>query len=168
MASSAMPFNTEYGGEYNLRSDSEIPFSPIKTEQRERGVVPRGPVKRNYRRWLLFGLLPLLVIAAIALGVYFGAVRRKSTSSTPSPAHSPPAAAPSDTPSEQPTAGAVIYGFNGTEVTTEAGVTFTYINRFGGYFVHDSGNPFNNDARPRSDTPPLNTSWDWSTDQVLG
>jgi hypothetical protein len=62
----------------------------------------------------------------------------------------------------------VIYGRNGTDVTTEDGTTFTYINPYGGYFVRDSGNPFNNDAMAQSYTPPLNKSWDWSTNQVFG
>lgn len=34
--------------------------------------------------------------------------------------------------------------------------------------VQDPNDPFNNDARPNSWTPPLNTSWTWGTDQVFG
>jgi hypothetical protein len=34
--------------------------------------------------------------------------------------------------------------------------------------VQDSANPFNNDARPNSWTPPLNTSWRWGVDRVYG
>jgi hypothetical protein len=34
--------------------------------------------------------------------------------------------------------------------------------------VYDPKDPFNNDARPNSWTPPLNTSWNWGTDRVYG
>ena len=34
--------------------------------------------------------------------------------------------------------------------------------------VSDPNNPFNNNARPNSWTPPLNTSWTWGTDHVYG
>lgn len=34
--------------------------------------------------------------------------------------------------------------------------------------VHDPENPFNNNARPNSWTPPLNTSWRWGIDRVYG
>lgn len=34
--------------------------------------------------------------------------------------------------------------------------------------VQDPANPFNNDARPNSWTPPLNTSWQWGQDRIYG
>lgn len=34
--------------------------------------------------------------------------------------------------------------------------------------VSDPENPFNDDARPNSWTPPLNTSWDYSNDLIYG
>ncbi|KAJ6515629.1 glycoside hydrolase family 5 protein [Mycena sanguinolenta] len=43
-----------------------------------------------------------------------------------------------------------------------------YNNSFGGFWVDDPGNPFNNDAQPNSWTPPLNTSWRWGVDRIYG
>ena len=180
IASSATPTDTDFdGAHFVLQSDSQNPLSPVKNdpantrigqEHFDRGFDAAEPAKRNHRRWLILAALAaFLVVAAVVLGVIFGVVVRRKSSSTASESARPSASAPSSTPSGRPVAGAtVIYGVDGTEVTTEQGTTFTYRNPFGGYFVHDSSNPFNNDARAQSYTPPLNTSWDWSRDQVLG
>ena len=61
-----------------------------------------------------------------------------------------------------------ITGGDGSEVTMEDGTTFIYENTFGGYWVSDPDNPWNNDARPNAWTPPLNTSWDYSRDRIFG
>lgn len=53
-------------------------------------------------------------------------------------------------------------------MTTANGTQFIYNNSFGGFWVNDPANPFNNDARPNSWTPPLNTSWTWGVDRVYG
>jgi hypothetical protein len=45
---------------------------------------------------------------------------------------------------------------------------FTYRNKFGGYFVEDSGNPYNDAAQAQSYTPPLNQSWKFGQDRILG
>ena len=180
IASSATPTDTDFdGAHFVLKSDSQSPLSPIKNEpvnthhdqeHFDRGFDAAEPAKRNYRRWLIFAALAaFLVIVAVVLGVIFGVVRRTKSSSSPADSARPSASAPSSSPSGRPVAGStVIYGVDGTEVTTEQGTTFTYKNPLGGYFVHDPSNPFNNDARAQSTTPPLNTSWDWSRDQVFG
>ncbi|KZV62971.1 glycoside hydrolase family 5 protein [Peniophora sp. CONT] len=59
-------------------------------------------------------------------------------------------------------------GGNGSVITASNGTTFTYINEFGGYWIDDPKDPFNNDARPNSWTPPLNTSWDFVNDRIYG
>ncbi|KAJ7228427.1 glycoside hydrolase family 5 protein [Mycena pura] len=46
------------------------------------------------------------------------------------------------------------------------GTQFTYHNTFGGFWVYDPANPFNNNAQPNSWTPPLNTSWTWGVDRI--
>lgn len=68
-------------------------------------------------------------------------------------------------------------------ITLANGTTFVYNNSFGGYCafffgpfhvvntsvgVQDPQDPYNNDARPNSWTPPLNTSWEWGQDRVYG
>lgn len=82
---------------------------------------------------LLFVMAALLVavVLVVVLGVCFGISHHgelsKGTSGIPTPS--------------------IIYGEDGTVVTTEHGTPFNYNNSFSGYFVQDSGNPFNNDAR---------------------
>jgi glucan 1,3-beta-glucosidase len=113
---------------------------------------------------LLLILLVLLIVAAgIALGVYFGVTRSKKSSDNYSA--SPSAASPA--PGGQPNS-KILYGGDGTIVTTEDGTTFVYNNSFGGYFAQDPDNPFNNDARAQSWSPPLNQSWQFGKDQILG
>jgi glucan 1,3-beta-glucosidase len=112
---------------------------------------------------LLLILLLLIVAAGIALGVYFGVTRSKNSSDNQSA--SPSAASP--TSSGQPNSN-ILYGGDGTIVTTEDSTTFVYNNSFGGYFAQDPDNPFNNDARAQSWSPPLNQSWQFGKDQILG
>jgi len=128
------------------------------------------PVKRTPRSRLLLILAGILiVIVAIVLGTYFGVTRKSSKASNASagPSGQTPAS-----PSASATPGnpksSIVYGGDGTIVTTEQGTTFTYNNSFGGYFVVDSGNPFNNNARAQYWSPPLNQSWQFGTDQILG
>ncbi|KAJ7094548.1 glycoside hydrolase family 5 protein [Mycena belliarum] len=59
-------------------------------------------------------------------------------------------------------------GGDGSTVTTENGTTFTYKNSFGGFWVNDPADPFNNNAQPNSWTPPLNKTWTWGVDRVYG
>ncbi|KAF9053337.1 glycoside hydrolase family 5 protein [Panaeolus papilionaceus] len=59
-------------------------------------------------------------------------------------------------------------GGDGSTVTMENGTTFTYHNSFGGFWVQDPNNPYNDNAQPNSWTPPLNTTWRWGIDRVYG
>ncbi|KLO13412.1 glycoside hydrolase [Schizopora paradoxa] len=59
-------------------------------------------------------------------------------------------------------------GGNGSTITTENGTTFTYVNNYGGYWIDDSNDPFNDGAQCNSWTPPLNQTWDWSKNKING
>ncbi|KAH9916675.1 glycoside hydrolase superfamily, partial [Fomitopsis serialis] len=48
------------------------------------------------------------------------------------------------------------------------GSTFTYTNSFGGYWVYDPADPFNNSARANAWTPPLSEPWNFSTHRING
>ncbi|KAG9095312.1 hypothetical protein FRC07_011112, partial [Ceratobasidium sp. 392] len=61
-----------------------------------------------------------------------------------------------------------ITGGDGSTVTLTDGGTMTYVNKFGGYWVEDPNNPFDNSARPQSWSKPLNESWDFSVDVIRG
>jgi glucan 1,3-beta-glucosidase len=137
------------GGAGYLQGDEEDQSSSKKSVERSRAR-------------LAFFCLVIIGVGVIC-GAYFGGGRNDIF----------PAADASSSPSASATpsnpAGAIItYGGSGAVVTTEQGSTFTYNNSFGGYFVVEKGNPFNNNARAQSWSPPLNQSWQFGKDQILG
>jgi glucan 1,3-beta-glucosidase len=158
-------------------SNSQNPLAPVLVEdapnlepKSEGGSQEFQKIPANRTRRLLFALTALLVVVlGVVLGVYFGVVR-KHHNNTSSTAQSSPGSPHSTGSPSSPSSGNsdVTYGGDGTVVTTDQGTTFTYSNKFGGYFVVDKKNPFNNNARAQSWSPPLNTSWTWGKDQVLG
>ena len=62
----------------------------------------------------------------------------------------------------------VTWGGDGSTVTKDDGTTFIYNNSFGGFWVQDPKNPFNNSAKVNSWTPALSETWDWSKNKVNG
>lgn len=40
--------------------------------------------------------------------------------------------------------------------------------QFGGFWVEDPENPFDNSAQPNSWTPPLNQTWTYGVDKIYG
>jgi glucan 1,3-beta-glucosidase len=139
---------------------------PDKLEPDFGATVPRSRSKRNNGFRFVFIIISalVLIILAVVLGVYFGVIRNKHT--TTGSGGSPSSSSP-DSGGSPSNSGSIIFG-DGSVVTTENGSTFTYNNKFGGYFVVDPDNPFNNDARAQSWSPPLNQSWKFGSDQVLG
>lgn len=59
-------------------------------------------------------------------------------------------------------------GGQGSLITFEDGSTMTYENSFGGTWVSDPSNPFNNEAQANSWTPPLNQNWTWGENSIYG
>ncbi|KAG6333841.1 hypothetical protein ID866_5246 [Astraeus odoratus] len=146
--------------------------APAETSSPESGSsdVPqkRGPFFR--RRFVLALLLLALVVVilAVVLPVYFVVIHpHQLTSSGNSTGGSGSGSGSGQIPTTGSPDGSTTGG-NGSTVVTVDGSTFTYINPFGGYWVADPNDPFNNDARPNSWTPPLNTSWTWGKDKVYG
>ncbi|KAG8844941.1 hypothetical protein FRB96_002776 [Tulasnella sp. 330] len=110
----------------------------------------------NRRRVFFLGSLLVLVglvfiAGAVVVPIYFEVIRpqhgttRLSTSSK-----------------------AVISGGTGSMITTESGSTFQYINDFGGFWVDDPNDSYNDNAQAQSWSPPLNQSWRWGVDVVRG
>lgn len=115
------------------------------------------------------GVLAVVVLAVI-LPVYFKVIKKKDANTGSNSAGSTgdntndPAGSP--TPTSTPTR--ATSGGDGSTVTTEDGTTFTYSNNFGGFWVHDVDNPYNNSARPNSWTPPLNERFDYGSTRIYG
>lgn len=175
-----MPGDAFKGNNLHM-SDSQSPLDPssavaapssyedLRKEAAELEPNVAKSTKGNKRGRILLAALAglLVVIVAVVLGVYFGVIRnsKKSSSAT---SGSSSASGPKATGTKGgPTAG-VIYGGDGTQVTTDQGNTFIYNNSFGGYFVSDPSNPFNNGARAQSWTPAMNETWQFGTDRISG
>ncbi|KAI9465211.1 glycoside hydrolase family 5 protein [Lactarius psammicola] len=129
-------------------------------------------VKPLYRRpvfWAIALAAFVAIILSVILPVYFVVIRKNNgnlstnnndngttTGSGNGNGNNPP-------PS---TSGATSGGDGSTIVS--GNTSFTYSNSFGGFWVYDPQDPFNDGARPNSWTPPLNTTWNWATDRVYG
>ncbi|EAU80677.2 exo-beta-1,3-glucanase [Coprinopsis cinerea okayama7 len=122
----------------------------LLSEASSDGSVTKKPLHRRVWFIILFALTVIVVLfLAIFLPIYFTTIKHSDDSS----------------PSSRGTART---GGNGSEITAEDGTKFVYLNPFGGHWVDDPDDPFNNDARPNSWTPPLNSSWKWGEDRIYG
>jgi len=149
---------------YDVRSKEEDELEPSVAKSTKGGK--RGRVLLAVAAGLV------IVIVAVVLGVYFGVIRKNKSNSTTSASGSGSSSSsgpnPTGTSGPAGPASAVVYGGDGTQVTTDQGNTFTYSNKFGGYFVHDPSNPFNNGARAQSSSPALNETWEYGKDKIYG
>ncbi|KAF8694426.1 Cellulase (glycosyl hydrolase family 5), partial [Rhizoctonia solani] len=137
-------------------------------------VLPSGekaePRKKRKAVWAAVALAALAVIVvAVVVPVYFKVVKKdSSTASSASNGSSTTSAASPEPTSGNPTNNVITTGGDGSTVTKDDGTTFTYTNKFGGYWVFDPANPFNNSARAQSWSPPLNEPWRYGVDQIRG
>ncbi|KAG8995610.1 hypothetical protein FRB93_001114 [Tulasnella sp. JGI-2019a] len=143
---------------------------------------------KKKRPWpLILGvglLIVAIVVVAVIVPVYFKVIKKNNSSSAA--AASPDTAGGKNnggsgssgnggnttstggggTPT--PTTSTVATGGYGSTVTTEDGTTFQYMNTFGGFWVSDPNDPYNNNAQAQSWSPPINQSWQWGVDVVRG
>lgn len=119
------------------------------------------------RRWALIGAGVAIAVVVIVLAIVLPVtlVHHHKNGGSGSASGGAAGAAPSSNP-ESPTG--ALSGGNGTVIRTEDGTTFTYINNFGGIWVDDPSNPFNNSARAQSYTPALDEEWVWGKDLIRG
>ncbi|OSC98799.1 glycoside hydrolase family 5 protein [Trametes coccinea BRFM310] len=121
------------------------------------------------------GILAVVVVAVV-VPVYFTVVKpnhnnsvKSGTASGSDTNGSGNAAVGSGTASATaPVQTAVTTGGDGSTVTMEDGTTFTYKNQFGGFWVNNPEDPFDNSAQCNSWTPPLNQTWTWGKDRIWG
>ncbi|EIW63161.1 glycoside hydrolase [Trametes versicolor FP-101664 SS1] len=155
-----------------LLQEQPAPYnsSPLAGKESESGYLtdPR-PAKRPFYKTLWFWIAAIIIVAAaVVLPVYFVVIRPKHDSKTSSGS----AATASNSTGTTPTTGSaqalVQFGGDGSTVTKDDGTTFIYNNTFGGYWVSNAEDPYDNSARPNSWTPPLNQSWRWGEDRING
>lgn len=141
---------------------------PLLLNSKE-SITQSNPASSNSKskrvKYFLFGLIAFVVVAlAVILPIVFVVIKPKSHKSN---ATAPPV--PSVNPGADPVPSSGLnIGFDGSTVTLANGSTFIYHNPFGGYWVEDPSNPFNNDARAQEWSPPLNQTWTYGTDQIRG
>ncbi|RXW23816.1 hypothetical protein EST38_g2037 [Candolleomyces aberdarensis] len=136
------------------------------------GFIEKQKPSKGRKRWLILAIvlgIVIIVFLAVFLPVYFVVIRKSPEAQSSTPGGSSDASGTGTTDAPRPSGTAVATtGGDGSIITLENGTTFTYRNSFGGFWIHDPEDPFNNNARPNDYTPPLNTSWRWGVDRVYG
>ncbi|KAI0371071.1 glycoside hydrolase [Pilatotrama ljubarskyi] len=118
--------------------------------------------RRPFYKTLWFWIVLIVVVAAaVVIPLYFLVIKPKHKDSTSG-------GSSSNSTNTAAAQAAIRIGGDGSIVTKEDGTTFLYNNSFGGYWVSNPANPFDNSARPNSWTPPLNESWKWGQDRING
>jgi len=158
--------------EKNSYSAAAIPSSPGPGAAQF--VLPQS--NRSRRKKILLSIVAsLVVLAAAIVCIYLFVIRPKKSSNDSASANSGgdhgttaqptgTATAPLPTPSNtQP-----ITGGDRSTVTMEDGTTFVYRNSFGGFWVEDPNDPFNDGARPQSWSPALNETFRYGVDLIRG
>ncbi|KAF8623392.1 hypothetical protein AX17_007430 [Amanita inopinata Kibby_2008] len=122
-------------------------------------LISTTPMRRRRPKRLLIIAVAsvLLIVLAVILPVYFSVIKKRRNSHVDG---SSPGAA------SEPTSAKT--GGDGSVVIMEDGNSFIYQNKFGGFWVGDPKDPFNNNAQPNYWTPPLNQSWKWGKDRIYG
>ncbi|KAI9057853.1 glycoside hydrolase family 5 protein [Trametes sanguinea] len=145
--------------------------SPYLNEKRS----PYTPRPRSRRKAIIIGSLVALavIIAAVALGVYFAVIKPKHNDDTTSGNTASGASADGSSDNSGSNSGStssrvVISGGDGSTVTMFDGSTFTYTNKFGGTWYYDPANPTTSGARPQSWTPALNETFKFGEDPIRG
>ncbi|KAI0356336.1 glycoside hydrolase [Trametes cingulata] len=175
---------TLHASPYLPPSDTNLPkesltsipreFAPLLNEPVQYGSSPLSkegggylaePRRQNrpFYKTLWFWIVAIIVVAAaVVIPLYFFVIKPKH--------HDSASGSSNSTDSSNPAAAqaAIRIGGDGSTVTKEDGTTFIYNNSFGGYWVSNPANPFDNSARPNSWTPPLNESWKWGEDRING
>ncbi|KAJ7590552.1 glycoside hydrolase family 5 protein [Mycena floridula] len=130
----------------------------------ERKRPPLSKKGRSGKFWILCVLAVILVVVVVVVALYFAVIKPKNDKDRSSGSGS----GSSDNSDPGWSSSTFTTGGDGSTVTLENGTTFTYNNKFGGYWVWDPAHPFTNDARPNSWTPPLNQSWTFGKDKING
>ncbi|KAJ7624666.1 glycoside hydrolase family 5 protein [Roridomyces roridus] len=126
----------------------------------------RGDRRKRLLPFTVLGIL-VVVVLAVVLPVYFVVIKphQKHSSNNSDASTSGGSSTGAGTTT---TKSGVTTGGDGSTVTTSSGETFVYSNKFGGYWVENLDDPFNDDAAPNDWTPPLNTTWDWGVNKIYG
>ncbi|TFK19431.1 glycoside hydrolase [Coprinopsis marcescibilis] len=129
------------------------------SSQRENSTRPSR--RCSGRVIALFVFAAFLLVLAVALPIALSLSKPRHHAATEEPSQK------NDSSPTKPVQ-RITSGGDGSTVTTEDGATFIYSNQFGGFWVSDPNDPFNNNAQPNTWTPPLNQSWDFNQNKIYG
>ncbi|EJD53290.1 glycoside hydrolase [Auricularia subglabra TFB-10046 SS5] len=145
------------GDSRTYESSSSLP------PEKSRGNMYASPSGGKSKKRLIFGIVAaVIVVAAIGVCVYIFIIKPKSDDNDSEGGTSKPGKGTT------PPKNLIRTGGDGSTVTMGDGTTFTYRNQFGGFWVDDPDNPFNDTAQAQSYTPPLNQPWVYGTNRIRG
>ncbi|KAJ3535923.1 hypothetical protein NMY22_g6264 [Coprinellus aureogranulatus] len=163
---------TPYGSSSRLAFDRNNMATGEKPWSSQAYNPPRAP-RRKSKRLVIIALVAFIIVViflAVFLPIYFLVIRKQNAPSQSSSSGSTTPPDNGDTGSNgspgEPRGSTT--GGDGSTVTMANGTTFTYTNSFGGFWVHDPEDPFNDGAKPNSWTPALNDTWRWGQDRIYG
>lgn len=183
IASSHMLASSDYAGsQHHLTKyldQSAIPMHDYEKAGESRATTPGGghyiPVhsksekythlrdklsssSTSRKKWLIFaGIVFALVLIAIVIAIPLVVLHDK--------AHENDGQGPASVPGTGSDGQVLTSGSDGSVIRMENGTTFTYVNTFGGQWrsgLTDNG------AQAQSYTPPMNESWDYAKNPILG
>ena len=179
---------SEYGSVYALNDSRSGPYRDDPSGDGYRDSVPMSPVghsralnekndvyappRQKSRKTMLIvaavvGLI--LIAAAVIVPVYFTVIKPKNNSADSS---SPSSGDKDHTGTAKPTATKtpenVVTGGDGSIITMENGETFTYRNKFGGYWYYDPNDPYSGSGKAQEWTPAINETFNYGIDKIRG
>ncbi|WWD06575.1 hypothetical protein V865_004668 [Kwoniella europaea PYCC6329] len=146
---------------------------PATGKTNRNNCIPTNPTKRKL---LFFGVpVILVIIAGIAIGVVVGTQHKPSSDSSSSSGGSSKGSTGNTNGgtggNSQTTWNQYIKpssGGDGDTVTTDLGVQFKYVNKFGGHWAQNPYDPYSVSGRAQSWSPSLLEEWVWGTHIARG
>lgn len=125
----------------------------------------KGKKRKLVTAAIVLGVI-ILIVLVVVLPVYFTVIKKKNNSKASTETAGGGSVGGGSGNPESPTG--ATSGSDGSQIIADDGSTFTYQNKFGGFWVSDPKNPYNNNARPNSWTPALNETWDFTKHRING
>lgn len=162
--------------EFATPTSPTAPYANLNEKRRDPSSQYASPRQRSRRRLMLIigGVALIIIIVVVVVAVTLSTRKHSSSSSSDIASGSSGSSSQGGGKSSSgSTSGggkttAAITGGDGSTVTLADGSTFTYANKFGGYWYYDPENPLTNYARAQSWTPAMNETFEYGTDNIRG
>ncbi|TFY50297.1 hypothetical protein EVJ58_g11106, partial [Rhodofomes roseus] len=159
--------------EFASPTSPTVPYANLSEKRRDPTTQYASPRQRSRKRAILIvGAIALIIIIVVVVVAVTLSVRKKSSpasSNISSGSGSSSQSGGSGSGKSGSTSSSIaVTGGDGSTVTMDSGATFTYSNKFGGYWYYDPEKPLTNNARAQSWTPPMNETFQYGTDNIRG